>query len=358
MAEEDARAAPHLNGAAIRERQVHVKNLRHFSSAVCIPEEPTVDSDESTIWKFFQNLAGSEREQKIETIEILSGSGATCKCGAMKDGTHRLRDLCLCRGGWATITFGSPDGASELTRRLDEHKRRHDGGAGPLGDRDDFGCVNFCIQCSLFQRQVQVSRERPPPLTEMEVEPDPGVAAMTTVHQDRLEAVFAILSGIIQGSYPRDIAALKNSVSGKITIEAERGIRAGAENLIRRFCGCSDTVCEYFMANCIKETGLLTAEEGLETAYRVVDLLNDTQPGHSTTVREELMLNIDIEARTALLAKLALAAKEGGAHANSPRRESPPGASHSTPDHGREPLTRTKPGNGSSPDPRMYCECF
>ena len=86
MAEEDARAAPHLNGAAIRERQVHVKNLRHFSSAVCISEEPTVDSDESTIWKFFQNLAGSEREQKIETIEILSGSGATCTCGAMKDG--------------------------------------------------------------------------------------------------------------------------------------------------------------------------------------------------------------------------------------------------------------------------------
>ena len=336
MAGEDARAAPHLNGAAIRERQVHVKNLRHFSSAVCISEEPTVDSDESTIWKFFQNLAGSEREQEIETIEILSGSGATCKCGAMKDGTQRLRDLCLCRGGWATITFGSPDGASEVTRRLDEHKRRHDGGAGPLGNRDDFGCVTFCIQCSLFQRQVQVSRERPPPLTEMEVEPDPGVAAMTVIHQDRLEAVFAILSGIIQGSYPRDIAALKNSVSGKLTVEAERGIRAGAENLIRRFCGCSDTVCEYFMANCIKEIGLLTPQEGLDTAYRVVDLLNDTQPGHSTTVRAELMLNIDIEARTALLTKLALAAKEGWTHASSPRRASPPGASHSTPDHGRD----------------------
>ena len=66
MAGVDARAAPHLNGAAIRERQVHVKNLRHFSSAVCISEEPTVDSDESTIWKFFQNLA----EKVLKSREI------------------------------------------------------------------------------------------------------------------------------------------------------------------------------------------------------------------------------------------------------------------------------------------------
>ena len=311
------------------ENLVHVTNIRFFQSEMCITTEPTEDGEPSTIWKFFQNLAGSSQTQKIETVNILSGSGASCQCGAMKEGTHRLRDLCLCRGGWATITFSSPDGASNLTTCLDAHKRLHDSGAGPLGDRDENGCVNFCEICCLFQRQVHVSRENPPAIADLLVQPNLGVEAMVAIPEDRLEAMIVILSGIIQGNYPRDTATLKDDVIGKIIVEAERGIRAGAETLIRRFCGRTDTVCEYFMAHYIKATALLLPQDGLELAYKVVDLLDATQPGHNVTVRAELMANIDIDARTALITKLARIATEGWAPV-SPRFDPPPTANHST----------------------------
>ena len=160
---------------------VHVNNLRLFQSDMCITTEPTEDGEPLTIWRFFQNLAGSRQTQKIENVRILSGSGASCKCGALKEGTQRLRDLCLCRGGWATITFSSPDGARNLTTCLDEHKRLHDSGAGPLGDHDINGFVNFCENCCLFQRQVHVSRGNPPTAADLLVQPDLGVEAMVAI---------------------------------------------------------------------------------------------------------------------------------------------------------------------------------
>ena len=320
---------------------VHVNNLRLFQSDMCITTEPTEDGEPLTIWRFFQNLAGSRQTQKIENVRILSGSGASCKCGALKEGTQRLRDLCLCRGGWATITFSSPDGARNLTTCLDEHKRLHDSGAGPLGDHDINGFVNFCENCCLFQRQVHVSRGNPPTAADLLVQPDLGVEAMVAISQERLEAMIVILSGIIQGNYPRDIVTLKNNVDGELIVEAERGIRAGAETLIRRFCGRADTVCEYFMAYYIKATALLLPQQALELAYNVVDLLDTAQPGHSVTVREELMANIDIDARTALITKLARIATEGSV-TDSPRLDVPPTANHSTANRDQRILSQDK----------------
>ena len=337
----DGGSGPILEDLQPPENLVHVNNIRLFQSEMCITSEPTEDGEPLTIWNFFQNLAGSDQTRKIKTVKVLSGSGASCKCGAKKDGTQGLRDLCLCRGGWATISFSSPDGAEAVTDRLDAHKRLHDSGAGPLGNRDVNGCVTFCVVCCLFQRQVHVSRAEPPAAAELLEQPDLGVGPMLVMPQDRLEAVIVILSGIIQGNYPRDTGMLKNSVTGSIIVEAERGIRAGAETLIRKFCGRTDTVCEYYMDYYIKATARLLPQEGLELAYKVVGILSTAEPGQSMTVREQLMLNLDIDARTALITKLAQVATDGWI-TGTPRFEPPPTANHSNAYSDQRSLSRDR----------------
>ena len=333
----DDGTAPILVGVRPSEMsKVHVKNLRYFSSPVCITSEPTEDGEPSTIWKFFQELAGHGRAQKIETIKILFGSGPACNCGAKKEGREGLRDPCQCPSGWATITFRHPDGAKRLTSRLDVHKRHHDSGAGPLGDRVD-GLVNFCSTCCLFQRQVHVSRADPPLTAVLEVQPAADGQAVMLMPPQRLEALRVILSGLIQGYFPRDTDALFDSVDGSTVIEAERGIREEAETLIRRFCGRSNTVCEYLLDHYIKATAHLTPEAGLNMAYLVVNLLDDTEPGSSETVRELLISRPATEARIALIKKLAKTATEGWSPL--PRESAPtPTASHSNAAHDRDVL--------------------
>ena len=74
--------------------------LQLFQSEMCITNEPTEDGEPLTSLEFLPDSRWLESDpEKIETVKILPGSRASCKCRAKKDGTQGLRDLCLCRDG-------------------------------------------------------------------------------------------------------------------------------------------------------------------------------------------------------------------------------------------------------------------
>ena len=143
-----------------------------------------------------------------------------------------------------------------------------------------------------------------------------------------------LLSGIVQGRYCREIdAMLETAMNDTNMAEAQQTIQREAKTLLTRFCGRPGTVCETLMCHYMTVIAALSSEEGVGLADKVIATLDLTEPGSTSSFRDELMCSLETGARTALIGDIVRAVETGVRVPRNPAVDPAPGEARYQPPH-------------------------
>merc|ERR1711994_344430 len=115
-------------------------------------------------------------------------------------------------------------------------------------------------------------------------------------------------------------------------------IQREAKTLFTRFCGRPGTVCETLMFHYMTVIATLSSEEGVRLADKVNAALDLTEPGSTSSFRDELMCSLETGARTALIGDIVRAVEAGVRVPRNPAVDPAPGEARYQPprsSHGR-----------------------